>query len=171
MAKFQGFADVSMDDRGRIAIPAKFVKTIRSIDASYGRESKDDENLDVVIGMTMGEHLGIFPKTVHDNLCEVLENGPSGDQDWEDMTAWVTGQCETVPLDKQNRVKIPSLLAKKLHLSGQVFIRAAGEHLEVIDMNEWESQFDSQRGKIKGTRASVKDRFQELEAEMKARRQ
>ena len=151
MENLSGLGEVTMDDRGRIAIPAKFVKTFRSIDASNDNNSNSDENLEVVVGMTMGEQLGIFPKTVHDNLCEYLESGPEYEPDWEDLKSWVMGTCEPQTLDKQNRVRIPSLLAKSLGLCGQLVIKGVGDHLEVIGMKEWEQKFDDRRGRMKET--------------------
>lgn len=146
--RITGMADPAVDDRLRVALPFRMLKALRTLASEADPAAQADEELTVVVGLGLEGTLCVWPKNVHEELIEWLAEKPEWDQTWRQVRATVEGSWEEQKLDKQNRIKIPSLLGRKLGLSGNVVVRGAGRHMEIISMDAWEKQVDALPGLV-----------------------
>ncbi|MEQ8820838.1 MAG: division/cell wall cluster transcriptional repressor MraZ [Sumerlaeia bacterium] len=140
MTQLSGMIECSVDERHRVAIPAKMLKCMKAI--AGVDESDKSVPMTVVVGLSLGRNLGVFPKNVHDDLVAFLNGKPKHDTDWNRIRTWIIGTAEEQTLDKQNRIRIPALLAKKLKLQGEVVVTGVEDHIELIGKDDWEREFD-----------------------------
>ncbi len=134
--RLTGMVEQRVDDRQRIAIPARFKDALRHFSGS------SEADLSVTVGLGLEGRLCIFPKTVHDELLDHLDSQPAFDPKWRRIRNMVEGSAEEQALDKQSRIKIPALLARRLELEGTIVVMGAGRHLVLMTMAEWERELD-----------------------------
>lgn len=133
--EFDGLQDVRVDERLRVAIPAMWIDTLRELSGITG-----DDPLEVVVGMTYGSKLGIFPVNVHRKLLEDLDRKPNTNA-WRKIRGVIRSTKTQQVLDKQRRVRIPAILATRLHLTGNVVLLGMGDHIELQALSSWEAEF------------------------------
>ncbi len=135
MAKrLTGMAEQKVDDRLRVAVPAKFMDALRHLSGS------GDGDLSVVVGLGLEGRLCIFPKPVHDDLLAHLDSQPKFDPKWRRIRNMVEGSSEEQTLDKQKRIKIPGLLARELGLQGNIVVTGSGLELVLMPLADWEKE-------------------------------
>ena len=128
-----------VDDRWRLAVPAKYVESLRAI---MGLDPKGTEEIKLVVAMTPGRNLGIYPRKIYEEMKAFIKSKPIFDREWVLPRLFVSGVAEEQDLDKQNRVKLPTLAATKLGLIGEVVMMWEDDHVEVCSRRVWEDLFD-----------------------------
>jgi len=126
-------AEVRVDDRNRIPVPTRFMDVLRGLD----EYSADPKGIEVVVGLDRTGKLGVFPKSVHEELLERLDEQDPDDPRWDEIRETIFGSSDECKLDVQNRVKISGPLCKLLGLSGEVIVRGVGKYLQVLSMDDW----------------------------------
>ena len=111
----------SLDDRGRIAVPAKL------------REKLGDG---VWVTVSLGK-LGLYPPDVWQRHIErylaVSPFDPAGLNDRLDIFS-MAQECD---IDKQGRVLIPPDLRQAVRLSNDVVLVGVGDHIQVWNQDDW----------------------------------
>lgn len=127
-----------MDNRGRVAIPAKLVPLMRAASGA-----KEEETFDVVVSVSMEGRVGIYPLPHYEKILANLNASPEEDPVGAELRRNYLNYMEVQNTDKQNRVRIPQLLAEKYKLKGEVVVMGSGEYLEVVNKNDWKLHLDA----------------------------
>lgn len=136
VAPLSGFQVVKVDDRNRVAIPARFLDGLRAL-AGSGDSKKD---LEVVVAFDLLGKVGVFPKNVHEEMVEQVEaENPGGTLHLTGVLGVLRGATEVQTLDGQARVRIPTLFGRSRGLVGEVVVMGVGRHLQLLSMADWEA--------------------------------
>ncbi|NLW13709.1 MAG: division/cell wall cluster transcriptional repressor MraZ [Trueperella sp.] len=125
---FLGTYEPRLDDKGRLILPAKY-----------------RDQLQGGLVMTRGqEHcLYIFPMSEFENMLERLNQAPMTSKEARTYKrVFLSGANDQVP-DKQGRVTIPVALREYASLEREVAVIGSGAHVEVWDLDEWNSFLDT----------------------------
>ncbi len=140
--ELSGMFEVRVDDRNRVAVPARLMEAFRALSTDkYGNPMPDD-SIEVVVGIGLQNKLCIFPKSVHQEMTGYLDKQPKFHPKWRKVRGVIKGSADPQVLDKQNRVRIPAALGKKYNLAGTIIIQGVGDHLEMASMPEWEKDLE-----------------------------
>ena len=129
-SRLQGIVSARLDDRKRVAVPAKMIDAFRAVAEKFGAGEPMMEPLEVVVGIDEELNLAVFPKYVHEALLvELAERKPTSTN--RKIRRFVTGYMEEMQLDKQNRFRIPEPLMKSVGIESEVWISGNGDRLVV----------------------------------------
>lgn len=124
-----------MDDRRRLAVPAKVMSAFRELS-----QADATQNVEVVVCITPRERVGVFPKPVFDELISDMEEAARTDYEIEQLLLSYLQHMDEQSLDKQNRFRIPPSLAEVFGLQGEVMVLGSGTFFEVVTKSEWRDQ-------------------------------
>jgi division/cell wall cluster transcriptional repressor MraZ len=124
-----------MDEKDRVAIPARLIPVMREIEGV-----SEEEPLEIVITITAQQRLGIYPRKTFMKLLDSLETAPPDDPDVLDLKTTILNYMDEQSLDKQNRIRVPAMHAEVFGLTGEVVLMGSGEYLEVVSKETWKSQ-------------------------------
>ena len=133
----------AIDDKGRLAIPKKFRKTL-------GQGAVVTRGLDTA--------LFLFPKEEWDKLAEKLARLPLGQSNSRAFARLMLAGAMDVPLDKQGRVVLPEYLRAYAGLKKNVVVAGLFTRLELWDEKKWETY----KKKVEGDAESVAEKLGEL---------
>ncbi len=125
---FLGTYEPRLDDKGRLILPAKY-----------------RDQLQGGLVMTRGqEHcLYIFPMSEFENMLDRLNQAPMTSKEARTYKrVFLSGANDQIP-DKQGRVTIPVALREYADLDREVAVIGSGTHVEVWDLEAWNSFLDS----------------------------
>jgi MraZ protein len=117
---FRGNAPASIDDKGRLKVPAMFRSLL---EAKYGRE--------LFVTSLTGEYVRIFPMPVWLELEEKLARVPSSHPSKLRYLDRVNYFGQTAELDGQGRVLIPVRLRESATMDGEVDVLGQVSWLDV----------------------------------------
>ncbi|MBI5155149.1 hypothetical protein HZA57_07925 [Candidatus Poribacteria bacterium] len=143
MPRLTGPHEIHVDDRFRAPIPAKLMDAFRAIALEGCEDVTPETPVEVVVGPGLGKSVCVFPKNVHQKLETFLESKPKYSSDWEEIRSMVIGNGETQTLDKQNRFRIPPVLARKFKLTGDIVIKGVVDRLELLSAEDWSGGVDA----------------------------
>ena len=128
IAMFMGEYHHSVDEKGRLIIPAKY------------REILGNHSV-----MTRGiEHcIYVYPEEAFTHIVNQLETLPFTKKDARGFTRFFMSGATAAELDKQGRVLIPTPLANYAMLDKEVVIVGAMDRLEIWDKQQWQAFMDS----------------------------
>ncbi|MBN1179050.1 MAG: division/cell wall cluster transcriptional repressor MraZ [Anaerolineae bacterium] len=113
----------TIDDKGRLTIPAKF---------------RTDLAMGLVVTRGMDRCLVMYPMDAWRKFTEQIANLPMTDRLARDFRRLVyAGATDTAP-DKQGRINIPQTLRDSVDLNGQAIIVGCDTYLEIWSPEEWE---------------------------------
>ena len=132
----------TVDDRYRVAVPSKLTPVFREISGAG-----PDEDVELVVTVSLDQGVGAYPKKVYERLMDRLDQ--HGDQvKARKLKRIYQKNREDVVLDRQNRFRIPSILARKHGLSGEIVITGMGEWLALSSFAEWEKSHEKEVGSV-----------------------
>jgi len=134
---FAGEFAHSLDEKGRLAIPAKF----------RGRFKEG-----AVVTRWIGECLAIFPQTEWDSINAEVAKRPRTDRTVQEFVHFVVGGAHETEPDGQGRIGIPSHLREYASLGAEAIVVGASQHLEVWEPGRW-------RGRIAQLQPSIGDKL------------
>jgi DNA-binding transcriptional regulator/RsmH inhibitor MraZ len=147
--QLSGINPQKVDERNRVALPSRFVSVFRAISAPEGTETTDDgEPLEVVVALGLKKRLCIYPVNVYEEMLEWLDGQPTYEPAWRDVRGMIHGSAEYQTLDKQNRLKIPAFLGRKLGLTGAIVVKGAGRWAELLSEADMEMDLDTFEEKV-----------------------
>jgi MraZ protein len=119
---FLGEYHYTIDDKGRLTIPAKFRRPL--LDG-------------MVVTRGLDRNLAIYPMDAWSRLAEQVEQTPFGDPEARRLRRLVFSGASDVEFDKQGRVKIPDYLLEFGKISKDVVVAGMNAYIEVWSPELW----------------------------------
>lgn len=116
---------VSVDDKGRMKIPARFVDLMRQASAGDDRR--------VFITSLDGSTVRVYPLRAWEAIEARLQTVAPTDEDAELFARTVNYWGRESQIDAAGRVLLPSLLRTHAKIDGEVHVAWSSDHLEVLD--------------------------------------
>lgn len=120
----------SIDEKGRLIIPAKF---------------RDELGNNFIITRGIDNCLFVYSNESWDKICNKLNSLPFTKKDARVFNRFFMSGATNVELDKQGRANISSPLIDYAHLSKECVIIGTGDRLEIWSQDDWDSFFDSNK--------------------------
>ena len=137
---FSGRFDHSIDEKGRVSIPAKFREVLQ-------RENHD--RLYITNFPYLGERcLALYPPSQWDALNAMLQSKPRFDPQVQAFETLVIGGAHEVPVDRQGRILIPTNLREYAKLDRDVTFSARRDHFQLWDKKILEKVLKANEEKI-----------------------
>jgi MraZ protein len=114
----------TIDDKGRLAIPAKF---------------RGDLAKGAVVTRGLDSTLFLFPLEEWDKLASKLSSLPLGQSNSRAFSRLMLAGAMDVSLDKQGRLVLPEYLRDYASLSKQVVVAGLYNRLEIWDEQKWQT--------------------------------
>ena len=125
---FRGSFEYSLDDRGRVAIPAKY-------------RAEFPNNLAVITPSREG-CLRVFPEAAFQQMSEDFASTPATTMAGRRLRRSFDAQAFDAELDRQGRILIPSRLRELAGLDGTVIVAGNRECLEIWNPKAWEVELE-----------------------------
>ncbi|HEX9987463.1 MAG TPA: division/cell wall cluster transcriptional repressor MraZ [Chloroflexia bacterium] len=119
---FLGRFEHSVDNKGRVAVPARF---------------RDKLSGELIITRGNDRCLYLFTQEAWEPLAAKLNALPTGDADARNLRRAVFSAAEPVEMDKQGRMMIPSHLLQYSGITTNVAILGLGSYIEIWDQQAW----------------------------------
>jgi MraZ protein len=128
---FAGSHLLTVDDKGRLAIPARFRQQLA-----------DKFGLQVYLTRSYQPCVEIYPlATFHDVVRQIDE---MADRKAADLaTRAFIGHAEEIEIDKQGRVLLPQLLRKMAHLDSKAVAVGQNKRIEIWSEDVWTEKFSA----------------------------
>ena len=126
---FRGSANAKIDDKGRLKMPAEF---LRPLAEHYGTE--------VFITSVNGESALVYPLPVWEEVERKLAEVPSANPAKQRYLARVNYFGQQLTLDKLGRGVVPQILRDKAEIVGEVVVSGRLDHLEVWNRERFEQR-------------------------------
>ena len=130
---FAGEFAHSVDEKGRLAIPAKF----------RGRFKEG-----AVVTRWTGECLSVWPAPEWAALNADIAKRPRTDPAATRFRHFLLGSAHESDLDVQGRVTLPAHLRKFAHLEGDAVVVGISDHLEVWEPARWRANLASVQSQV-----------------------
>ena len=121
--RFTGTYLHTLDDRGRIALPAKL------------RECLGDK-----VAVTNGfapNTLVVYPEHTWEKFSDRLLEAPAVNEAANDARLYYFGNAWEGAIDNQGRIPLPDYMREFANLSNEVAVVGAGDHIVIWDRQEW----------------------------------
>lgn len=126
---FRGINGVAVDDKGRIAIPARYRDLI----------SEEAGNMLVVTIDTEDRCLLLYPHPQWEEIEEKLEALPSFHPASRRIQRLLIGHATELEMDRAGRILVPPLLREYAGLGEMVMLIGQGKKFEIWGESQWES--------------------------------
>lgn len=130
-----------IDDKGRVAVPAKFRNEIKS---------------GAIVTRGLDHCLFVFGKKEWEMLAGKIKALPISQSNSRAFSRLMLGGAMEVELDVQGRIHLPDYLREYADLKKQVIIAGLYNRLEIWDLDQWQKYKDK-------TEASSEDIAEKLE--------
>ncbi len=144
---FAGSHQLTIDDKGRLAIPARY----RHLLAQQCQSQ-------MVITLGPNPCLEIYPAPEFQRLAEEIQ-AMEDRQTAETLKSWFIGFATDSEIDKSGRLLLPSLLRKRVGLNGQAVLMGQIRRFDVWAEDLWNERFGDGPD---GLAASLSDAFRSL---------
>ncbi len=128
MDMFIGEYHHTIDDKGRIIIPAKFREELGS---------------EFIITRGIENCLFVYSVENWNRITDKLNSLPFTKKDARNFIRFFMSGATSVELDKQGRVNVTSPLIQYAHLSKDCVVIGTGDRLEIWSQEAWDDFFDS----------------------------
>ncbi len=139
---FQGANAINLDDKGRIAMPARYRD--RLVDECSG---------DMVVTLDLIDScLLLFPQPAWENLRSQLVKLSSTDRNESAVRHILLGHAKEVEMDHKNgRINIPPELRQCVGLEKHIFLVGNGGSFQIWDETKWNAQIEADRALVLDT--------------------
>lgn len=127
-----GVSIVSLDSKGRLAIPAKHRETLLS---AFGHR--------LVITLESSEHLLLYPEANWKPVEERLLKLPAANPALKRYQRLMLGHADLLEMDAAGRILLPARLRELVKLDKDVALVGMGNRFELWDAVEWDAQTDA----------------------------
>jgi MraZ protein len=125
---FRGSFEHTLDDRGRVAIPAKY-------------RDQFPNNLAVITPSPEG-CLRVFPEVAFQKMSEELASTPATTVEGRRLRRMFDATAFDAELDRQGRILISARLRQHAGLDGTVVVAGNRECLEIWEPGRWERELE-----------------------------
>ena len=117
----------TLDEKSRFAIPKRLRDAMGTSD-------------NPLLYLTPGTDgsLSLFTESAFLRMGERLGRGSPTGQDVRAFSRLFYGQAQSIEIDKQGRVRVPSELAQLASITKELVLLGVGDHLELWDRASWE---------------------------------
>ena len=130
---FRGFSTVSIDNKGRLAVPSRFRE--RLVGLADGRLVQTLSPLD--------RALWLYPLPEWDAIENKLAALSDFDRQSRRAKQMMRGYATDSELDAQGRILIPQVLREYAALHRQAVVLGQGNKFEIWDLRTWQEQRDA----------------------------
>lgn len=120
---FLGEFEHTMDEKGRVAVPARF------------REEISDG---LVLTRGFDQCLQVFPRVVWQSLAERISALSLGHEEARNLRRLIFSGAAEVEPDRQGRILIPQNLREYATLKEQVVVAGLNTHFEIWALERWQ---------------------------------
>ena len=120
----------TIDEKGRIIIPAKF---------------RDELGSNFIVTRGIESCLFVYPNSNWDKICEKLNSLPFTRKDARVFNRFFMSGATNVELDKQGRINISTPLITHANLKKDCVVIGTGDRLEIWSKEDWDSFFNSNK--------------------------
>ncbi len=126
---FKGVHHLAVDDKGRLAIPARYRLALA-------------EQCDSQLVITVGPNpcLEIYPLPEFERIVRDIQAMEDREQA-ETLKQWFVGFAADTEIDKQGRVLLPPMLRKRVQLDGAAVLMGQDSRFDLWAATEWEQRF------------------------------
>lgn len=135
---FTGHAEVIIDAKGRLAIPAKYRGQLKA---------EVDGTAWYCVPWKKGQ-LRLYTEKKFEVLAEQGQQGLTPGEDMAEMEATFFGFAERLEPDSTGRIVVPKNLLEMAGLGSEVVVVGARNRLEVRDRSAWETQKEERFNKM-----------------------
>lgn len=131
---FTGQAEAKIDEKSRLAIPAKF--------RSRWDKDRDGPTWFCVPWVETGS-LRLYPERMYEELFRAGRRDPSltPGADQAELELLLHSATEQADVDSNNRIRLVGWQVEMLGLPGEVMVLGAGDRLEVRSRAAWQAEF------------------------------
>lgn len=149
---FRGFSSVSLDSKGRLAIPSRFRE--RLMEMAGGCLVQTLNPLD--------RSLWLYPLPEWDLIEEKLAVLSDFDKQSRRAKQMMRGYATDCQLDSHGRILVPAELRDYARLDKQAIILGQGNKFEIWNRGSWEEQRDNWLGMVGDEEGTPADALQSL---------
>ncbi|MGH8763698.1 MAG: division/cell wall cluster transcriptional repressor MraZ [Nitrosospira sp.] len=129
---FRGGTSISLDNKGRLAVPAKYREGLMSFCA--GR---------LVVTADPSKCLLVYPQPVWEPIEQKLNSLSSFNAQTRSLQRLLVGNATDVEMDGAGRILVPPLLRQFAGLDKDVVLVGQGAKFELWDEEKWNLQIES----------------------------
>lgn len=138
---FRGVSELSLDSKGRIAIPARHRDPLIE---SSSQEEEDKKTGTCIVTIDTEECcLLIYPISQWEKIESQIEALPSFNRQARKVQRLLLGHATEVNVDSHGRLLIPPPLREFAKLDKQCVLIGQGKKFELWSKSEWDQQRDS----------------------------
>ena len=155
---FLGNHPVSLDDKWRITVPARF-KAIM-----YEKYATGSEPLRFVVTLSLDEHrnASVYPLPEWKRFLEQFQRLPALDRHRRDLMRLITSLASVVEMDGQGRIRLDKKIVERTKLSKRVVVVGCEDHYEVWDEQRFDDFIDKAIGHIDNLTDSAMEQLKGL---------
>ncbi len=136
---FIGQAEVTIDKKSRLAVPAKFRSVLEAKHLGPGW-----------ISLPRGDKLlWLFPEAGFEKLSDGWDDSLIQDEDTEELQQALYSFSERLEMDATGRVTLPKEHLELTGLDGEVVVIGAKNHLEIHDRAAWTARDKERLAKMR----------------------
>lgn len=128
---FRGVTPIHLDDKGRIAVPARYRERLQAVCASR-----------LVITVDPDRCLLVYPEPVWLTIEAKLKALPSLNPTVRNLQRLYIGYAHEGEMDGQGRVLLPPYLRSFAKLNKRAVLLGQGDKFELWDEDTWNQRFD-----------------------------
>ncbi len=121
---FIGEYQHSVDQKGRVAVPAKFRATLKK---------------GAVVTKGLDNCLFLYPKKDWEELANKIASLPISQKDARDFGRFLLAGAMDVDIDKQGRINLPGYLKEYAKIKNNAVVAGLYNRLEIWNKKDWET--------------------------------
>ena len=137
---FAGEFSHALDEKGRLAIPAKFRARFKE---------------GAVVTRWMNECLAVFPTSEWESINAEIRKRPRTDRTVQTFVHFLVGGAHEADLDAQGRIGIPTHLRQYAGLGSDAVVVGANDRLELWEPDRWHARLAQVEGSISDSLADL----------------
>lgn len=153
--KFSGYEIKAVDEKGRVAIPARYMAVLRAI---------CPERLDKVgVSIDPDGALKVMTMPAYEAFQASLDKLDDRIEEERELLTMLSALSDELELDKQNRVRLPQGMMKDLHITspGQVVVAGQRDHMRIFSLEGWEAYRQRAMSRISKTSTDLAQKERE----------
>lgn len=134
---FRGTYSVSLDAKGRLAIPAKFRERLKAMDVER-----------LVVTPDLDRCLVLYPEPVWIQVEQKLQKLPSLKPEVRMLKRHLVGSAQDLEMDAQGRVLLSQKLRDSVGLQRRAALIGQIDKIEIWDEDTWNAEQEGRKGSI-----------------------
>lgn len=128
---FEGRHEITLDEKGRIAVPSKYRQMLRELCEGQLTFTLDHSE----------SCLRVYPRPVWEDMKRRLSDLPEFDTAAQRVKWIMVGNADPVDMDKQGRVLIAQSLRQQVNLAHKLVLTGQGSHLQLWSHDAYQAKF------------------------------